>query len=150
MKAIVECLKGTKEKYELAQDGSSFVLDRMLKRKWIANYGFIPYTLQADGDGLDCYIIGKVRQAEVVDGLPICLIRCIDNMQVDNKLVCIAPTARGDIKWTVKKIFKFIRKYKKNCFPVCITWKDSNIRYEIAKCKAYYKIFRGGNSKCLY
>lgn len=144
MKALIECVKGTKEKYEIAPDGASFILNRMLKRRWIANYGFMPETLQADGDELDCYVIGKVKQGDIVDVFPICLMYCIDNLQVDNKLVCAAVNAGGNIRMAVRRIAHFVKKYKKGCFMAGVSWNESNIRYEIAKCRAYHKLFRGG------
>lgn len=143
MDVIIECTKGTYEKYEIAPDGVSFIMDRKLKRKWITNYGFVPGTLQHDGDGLDAYIIGKkLVQGEVVNALPIALIYCIDNGKVDNKLVCAAPTAERNIRRLVGKIVHFIAKYKRGSMPISVTWKESNIRYEVAKCKAYNKLFR--------
>lgn len=148
MKAIVECTKGTIEKYELAQDGS-FVFDRKLKRKWVASYGFIPGTLQADGDELDCYILGKAKQGQVVEVMPICMIYCIDNMQIDNKLICAAKTAGGSIKHQVSKVAHFVAKYKKGCMVAGVSWNSNVVRYEIAKCKAYCKLFRGGK-QCQY
>lgn len=142
MEAVVECMKGTREKYEIKD--SRLVLDRVLKRRWIAAYGFISNTLQADGDELDCYILGKVAQGHKVEVLPICMIYCIDNAQVDNKLVCATKTARGSIKRQVKRIAHFIAKYKKGCFMAGMTWSSDVMRYEVAKCTAYRKLFRGG------
>lgn len=146
MKALVECLKGTKEKYE--KEGDRLVLDRYLKRRWVANYGSIPNTLQADGDELDCYIIGKnLHRGQIVDALPLCIIYVVDNGFIDNKIICAAGTAsKYGIHRTVSKIFRFIEKYKKNCFPVFISWKPQNTTYELAKCKAYYNLFKGGES----
>ena len=146
MEALVECLKGTKEKYE--KDEEKLVLNRYLKRKWITNYGCILNTLQADGDELDCYIIGKnLHRGQIVDTLPLCIIYCIDNGQVDNKVICAAPTAgKHNFHTIVNRIFKFIEKYKKNSFPVFVSWRPQNITYELAKCKAYYNLFKGGES----
>ena len=150
VKVLVECLKGTKEKYEKSTNGDTLILDRLLKRKWVANYGCILNTLQADGDELDCYIIGvKLDRGQVIDAMPICIIYVIDNMVVDNKIICAAPTAgKYNINKLVKKIFRFIHKYKKNSFPVSASYKSANIQYELAKCQAYYNLFRGGKSGC--
>ena len=142
MKALVECIKGTKEKYE--SKNGELVLDRMLKKKWNSNYGCIKETLQADGDELDTYILGKVKRGEEVEVLPICIFYCIDGLDIDNKLVCAASTAGKNIKRQVKRIKHFISRYKKGSFVAGMSYKDSNIRYEIAKCKAYYKLFKGG------
>ena len=92
MLVLVECLKGTKEKYEInkaAQEGDDiFVVNRMLKRKWVANYGFVPFTLQADGDELDAYILGnKLKQGGLYEAIPVAMIYSVDHGQVDNKII---------------------------------------------------------------
>ena len=147
MIALIECEKGTKEKYELKKDtdGSlSFNLDRMLKRKWIASYGCIPFTLQADGDELDCYILGKkLKRGEIHEVMPICMLYSADNGKVDNKLI-VATAEATNIEWQVKRIIRFVSNYKKGSVVIGATWKESNITYELAKCKAYRKLFTGG------
>lgn len=146
MKAVVECIKGTREKYELAEDGKSIILNRMLDRKWVESYGYIENTLQGDGDELDTYIIGRrLVRGEKVEVLPICIVYCLDNYQIDNKLICASRTARGNIKARVRKILRFINKYKKGSYALYNSYKDINIRYELARCKALRKLFKGGN-----
>lgn len=143
MEAYIECLEGTRGKYELKADKTCFVLDRMLKRKWVASYGFIPDTLQADGDELDVYVIGKkIKQGLVKNIFPVCLIYNVDNGQIDNKLVCAASTAGRAIRSKVKKISRFVSKYKKNSFVPLVTWRWESIKFELAKCKAYAKLFK--------
>lgn len=147
MIAIAECEKGTKEKYELRRDADgslSFNLDRMLKRKWIASYGCIPLTLQADGDELDCYILGKgIKRGQVYEVMPICMLYCADNGKVDNKLIVATPTATM-VEYQIRRIIRFVERYKKGSVVLATTWKESNITYELAKCKAYRKLFIGG------
>lgn len=143
MQVLIECIEKTKEKYELAPDGVSFTVDRMLERPWEANYGFVPKTLQADGDGLDAYVLGKTSQGVVENCLPLCLIYTMDNGQVDNKLVCATVTAKCfSFKHKINKIVRFINKYKKGSQAVLVSWKADNIRYELAKCKALYRLFK--------
>lgn len=146
MEAVVECVKGTYEKIEKVVDKNgdiSFNVDRLLKHRWVSSYGYIPNTLQVDGDELDTYIIGKhLETGLIVDVLPICLVYCVDNGEVDNKLICAARTAGKNLKWAIRRIVRYIGKYKKNSYPVAVTWKESNIRYELAKCKAFYELFK--------
>ena len=93
------------------------------------------------GDELDAYVIGKAFQGEEVEALPICLVYCIDNGQIDNKLIC-ATTKAHYIKWKLYQIIYFINKYKKGSKALRVTWNPENIAYELAKCKAYAKLFR--------
>jgi len=148
MKVTVECLKGRKEKYEkvMTPHGVDFLLNRMLKRRWVANYGYVEGTLQADGDELDTYILGNdVAIGGTYEALPICMIYSVDNGEVDNKLICATRSAKN-INRTVKRIIKFVGKYKANSYVAGVTWKDFNIRYELARTKAMYKLFnKGGN-----
>lgn len=147
MKVIVECLKGRKEKYEkvMTPNGVDFLLNRMLKCRWVANYGYVAQTLQNDMDELDTYIIGRnVVIGGEYEVLPICMIYSIDNWELDNKLICATRSAKN-INRTVKRIIKFVGKYKSNSFVAGVTWKDFNIRYELARTRAMYKLFNGGN-----
>lgn len=149
MQALVECLQGTQEKYELVRQAGvtpEFVIQRLLKRKWVANYGFIPGTLQADGDELDAYILGThLERGVTYDVLPICMIYSIDNGETDNKLICGTTKARRNLRRQVKQIVRFVNKYKKGSLVLKVTWKEENLRYEVAKCKAYKHLFSGFN-----
>lgn len=147
MNVIVECLKGRKEKYEKVEtpDGVAFLLNRMLKRRWVTNYGYVADTLQGDGDELDAYILGKgLEIGGTYEALPICIIYSIDNWEIDNKLICATRSAKN-INRTVKRIKRFVGKYKRNSFVAGVSWKDFNIRYELARTRAMYKLFKGGN-----
>lgn len=78
----------------------------------------------------------------MVDVLPICIIYTNDNGEADNKLVCVAKNARW-ITYRVRRIVRFVKSYKKGSKVLSISWKPENIRYELAKCKAYYNLFKG-------
>ncbi len=58
---------GTPVKYELDKDSGALFVDRFLYTSMVypANYGFIPHTLSADGDPVDCMVVGP---APVVPG----------------------------------------------------------------------------------
>lgn len=144
IEAVVECTKGTKEKYETVDtpDGSMLLIDRVLDRRWIANYGFIPDTKQADGQELDTYILGEVQHGERLFVMPICIIYTLDGGIADNKLICVAPTATAyGIRRTVDRIARFICRYKADSLVTRISYKDIDIRYELAKTKAYKQLF---------
>lgn len=144
IEAVVECLKGTKEKYETVDtpDGSMLLIDRILDRRWIASYGFIPNTMQADGQELDTYILGEVQHGERLFVMPICIIYTQDAGVTDNKLICAAPNAPAyRVRNTVNKIARFIGRYKDDSIVTRISYKDIDIRYELAKTKAYKQLF---------
>lgn len=143
MKVLIECEKGMKYKYELNQEGDEFLIKRNLKKGWLANYGFVLDTLQDDGDELDVYVLGeKLQQGEIAEVIPDSLIYCIDNGRIDNKLICLTERIRFK-KYKIKKIAKYIKKYKKETTPTRITWNKDNIRYELAKCRALKNLFKG-------
>ena len=146
MEVFIECIQGTKDKYELKDtpNGRELVLDRQIKRSWISNYGSILYTLQADGDELDTYVIGKhLIQGERYKAFPICMLYTIDNGVADNKLITVVNGSYRRVMKKVKAIIRFVDKYKQGSKVYAISWKESNIIYEIAKCKAFYNLFKG-------
>lgn len=148
MRALVECEKGTKGKFELelTEEGITFKLNRVLKHKWVASYGYIPKTLQGDSDELDTYILGKkLRQGEMYEIFPLCLVYVLDQGQIDNKLICgTLTTSKHNLKRQMNKVRRFIAKYKRGCIVLGLTFDTDNIRFELAKCKALYQIFKKG------
>ena len=88
--AVIEITRGDKKKYELDKETGCIILDRILytSMQYPANYGFIPSTLDGDGDCLDCYIIGDtlpVKSVAIV--YPRLCIDCIDHDGQDYKII---------------------------------------------------------------
>nr|DAH56601.1 MAG TPA: Inorganic pyrophosphatase [Caudoviricetes sp.] len=146
MRATVECKKGSTVRYEY-KDGvvtQSFVV----KKPYIESYGYVEDTLQADGDALDCYIIGKgLDVGDSVDVVAVAAIICFDEGQRDDKYICIARGSRVSswrLKHTIKKLVRAIRKYKKGAVVVGVKNSGSWMHYELTKYRKYKKIFIGG------
>lgn len=144
LNAVIECEKGTKERYEKGKDGK-LSFKGNVKRSWIEAYGFIENTLQADGDELDTYIIGrKLKRGDQKKVFPIMLIVCKDNGRQDNKLVCTTSERRKVSKLLLTKLVRAVEKYKKGSKVFNVELNDTHIAYEVAKCKALRAHFEEG------
>ena len=115
LRVLVECEKGSANKYEYDDKLDIMVIVRELnpKYKYIYNYGCIPRTLAGDGDNLDAIIIGStlIRSGTVINALPIAIVRTIDEGQEDDKIICV-PYYTKHGKINIKKIMKYLKNYK--------------------------------------
>lgn len=94
VKSLVEIPKNSRVKYELDKETGLLKLDRVLYSSvmYPANYGFIPQTLDGDGDPLDILVICSERVE------PLCLLQAriigymhmIDSGQTDRKIIAVA------------------------------------------------------------
>lgn len=92
--AFIEISRGSRAKYEIDKKSGLLILDRVLHSSvyYPVNYGFLPRTLQLDGDPLDVLV---VSQADIV---PHCLVqvriiglmRMIDQGVTDDKIIAVA------------------------------------------------------------
>lgn len=92
--AFIEISRGSRAKYEIDKKSGLLYLDRVLfsSVQYPVNYGFLPRTLQADGDPLDVLVIS---QADIT---PFCLVqvrviglmRMIDQGVMDDKILAVA------------------------------------------------------------
>lgn len=91
--AIVEITKGSKNKYEYDPDTGLLKLDRILytSTHYPHNYGFIPLTLDYDGDPLDVLIISSEPMLPLseVKCRPIGVLEMIDGGLVDYKVMAV-------------------------------------------------------------
>lgn len=83
-RAVVEVTRGTQVRREVSNDAPQlFPVTKVHHIPFFANYGFIPSTLDGDGDCLDCYIVG--------DNLPVGSVAivyprlCIDYVDKDGQ-----------------------------------------------------------------
>lgn len=115
LRVLVECEKGSANKYEYDDKLDRMVIVRELhpKHKYIYNYGCIPRTLAGDGDNLDAIVIGKeiIRSGTLVNVFPIAVVRTIDRGEQDDKIIC-SPYYTKHGKVNVRKIVKYLRNYK--------------------------------------
>ncbi len=93
--AVVECIKGERNKYEYDKDVPGVVLDRVLHSSvhYPSDYGFIPRSHYDDDDPLDVLVL--VEDATfpgcVVEARPVALMRMDDDGEKDDKVIAV-PT----------------------------------------------------------
>jgi inorganic pyrophosphatase len=89
---------GTAVKYELDEESGALFADRFLEAAMFypANYGFIPHTLAADGDPLDCMVVAPaaVAPGAVVRARPVGALLMEDEAGSDEKILAV-PLGRG-------------------------------------------------------
>ena len=92
IKVVLEIPKGSLEKIEWDRHQGLFVLDRILPNifKLPENYGFIPQTLDEDGDELDVLFISeqKLTSGLLIDQVRVlAVLRFIDGGEADHKII---------------------------------------------------------------
>ncbi|MFC6615083.1 inorganic diphosphatase [Halopenitus salinus] len=91
--AVVECLKGERNKYEYDKDVPGVVLDRVLHSNvhYPSDYGFIPRSYYDDEDPFDVLVL--VEDATfpgcVIEARPIALMRMDDDGEQDDKVIAV-------------------------------------------------------------
>lgn len=107
---VVEIPMGSNMKIEWDRENAVFALDRVEPRAFAkpTNYGFIPQTLDEDGDELDALIItddplpsGIVLEARVLG-----VMKFVDDGEVDDKIVVVPADDRnnGDAYQTLEDV----------------------------------------------
>jgi inorganic pyrophosphatase len=90
---IVEISKGSKNKYELDKATGLIKVDRVLFSAvhYPANYGFVPRTLEEDGDPVDVLVLGQepIVPLALVDARAIGGFEMRDEHGVDAKIIAV-------------------------------------------------------------
>ncbi|MGD8603018.1 MAG: inorganic diphosphatase [Anaerolineales bacterium] len=93
--AVVECPKGTENKYQFDTAKSAIILDRVLytAMHYPGDYGFIPRTLDDDGDPLDVLVLvtNPTFPGCIIAVRPIGILRMEDETCRDDKILAV-PT----------------------------------------------------------
>lgn len=94
LNCIVEISKGSKVKYELDKSTGLLRLDRVLYSSvhYPINYGFIPQTLDYDGDPLDILVLCQesIEPLCLVEAKIIGVMHMVDNGDNDDKIIAVA------------------------------------------------------------
>ncbi|WP_434414593.1 inorganic diphosphatase [symbiont of Argiope bruennichi] len=143
IKVINEIPKNSSVKYEYCQKEKRIVVDRILagSEKYPTNYGFIPDTLDDDGDPLDVLIFchQRILPNVMVEVRVVGMLEIIDDGEIDNKIISVVendPFNKEindifDLKEHEKKVVKnFFENYKK------LENKVVNVKNFVAKEKA--------------
>ncbi len=97
---VIEIPTGSNHKIEWDRDNACFMLDRVEPIAFAkpCNYGFIPQTLDEDGDELDALIItdqplttGIYMTAKVLG-----VMKFVDDGEVDDKIICVPADDRNN------------------------------------------------------
>ncbi len=153
---VVEIPEGSRLKVEWDRKHAAFMLDRVEPRIFAkpCNYGFIPQTLDEDGDELDTLIIcpeplatGVWLEAKVIG-----VMKFEDDGEVDDKIVCVpadnrddadAITSLSDIPHLVKQLehhFTHYKDLKKPGSTKVLGWGDSEeAKQIIVSCMQRFK-----------
>jgi inorganic pyrophosphatase len=93
-KSIIEIPIGSKVKYELDKETGLLRLDRVLYSSfhYPVNYGFIPQTLDCDGDPLDILVICSepIASLSLVEAKVIGVMNMVDSGDNDDKIIAVA------------------------------------------------------------
>lgn len=113
---IVEIPKGTNSKYELVDGSFDKVIEvRKVIGKYPFYYGCFPQTYAGDKDPLDMILLTnkKYKILDIVEVIPIGVIRTIDDGEVDDKIFVIPANERiKNLKKHIAKAIKFLKTYK--------------------------------------
>ncbi len=91
--AVVECVKGERNKYEYDKDISAIILDRVLHSNvhYPGDYGFIPRTWYDDDDPLDVLVLieDQTFPGCIVNTRPVALMKMNDSGEMDDKVIAV-------------------------------------------------------------
>ncbi|MDR2063467.1 MAG: inorganic diphosphatase [Candidatus Nomurabacteria bacterium] len=113
---VIEIPKGSVQKIEWRRNLGCFMLDRMEPEVFAkpANYGFIPQTLDEDGDELDVLLISdqKLTTGVFVKAKILGVMHFVDDGEVDDKIIAVVADDRnlGDIYETYEDLPKQLIK----------------------------------------
>jgi len=90
---VVEIPMGSSVKYEFDKEACMVRVDRFLYTSMVYpfNYGFIPGTLEEDGDPVDVLVISRepVAPGSVIEAVPIGLLEMEDEEGPDSKVIAV-------------------------------------------------------------
>lgn len=91
---VTEIQRNTRNKYEYDAKMGVFKLNRVLYTYYPADYGFIPRTLDDDGDPLDAVLLinEPTFTGCVTVARPVANIKMIDDKAQDDKIVAVSTT----------------------------------------------------------
>ena len=104
---IIECPRGSKNKYEIDKETGLIKLDRAMKtsQDYPFDYGFVPQTLWEDNDPLDVIVLSTYVLAPgiLVEARPVAVMRMVDCGEGDDKIIAVP---KNDPRWDNVKDMK--------------------------------------------
>ncbi|MDW0136969.1 MAG: inorganic diphosphatase [Nitrososphaeraceae archaeon] len=157
---MIEIPKGSNIKYEYDTESGFILVDRKLftAMYYPCNYGFIPNTLEKDGDPLDVLVLGETPLAplSLIKVIPVGVLQTEDEEGQDSKIVAI-PTSKIDpsfstvqdiedvpqhLKDQIKHFFEHYKELEKGKFVKISGWegKESAARKITDAISSYQKV----------
>ena len=149
VEAFIEIPAYSKVKYELDKDSGHLRMDRVLFSAvhYPQNYGFIPRTLDHDGDPLDILVVmsDAVTPGALVEAKVLGVMHMIDQGKIDDKIIAVAT---GDIAfskvnelndlppYTIEAIVRFFKDYK------LLEKKTTKIEDDLGDKESAYKVIQ--------
>ena len=103
---VIEISKGSNIKYEIDKESGLLFVDRKLFTAMFypCNYGFIPSTLEGDGDPVDVLVIGEfvVAPLSILRAIPVGILLTEDEEGQDSKIIAI-PISKIDSSFSYIK-----------------------------------------------
>jgi inorganic pyrophosphatase len=148
---VIEMTRGSRNKYEYDARRGVFRLDRVLYTYFPCDYGFIPQTLDDDGDPLDAVLLinEPTFTGCVTIARPVANIKMVDAGVLDDKIVTVSTTdpfyrhikTLEDIPPSlVKELTYFFENYKRaeEKTTKVKQWEDADEAKEIIKWSINY------------
>lgn len=149
---LVEIPMGSSVKYELDEESCLPKVDRFLYTSMVYpfNYGFVPGTLEDDGDPVDVLVISRepVLPGSIIEAVPIGLLEMEDEEGVDSKVIAV-PKPKLDpyyaawkdvsdlpeiLKDRIKHFFEHYKELEPGKWVKVVGWKGAEeARKKIAK-----------------
>ena len=150
---VIEMTRGSRNKYEFDTRHGIFRLNRVLYTYFPCDYGFIPQTLDDDGDPLDAVLIidEPTYTGCVVSARPVANIKMFDEGAIDDKIVTVATadpfyghirTLKDIPSSVVRELTYFFDNYKRAEDKVTKVerWEDADEAMKIIDwARLYYK-----------
>ena len=112
LNVVIEIPTGSNHKIEWDREHACFMLDRVEPMAFAkpCNYGFIPQTLDEDGDELDVLMITDqpLTTGIWMKGRILGVMKFVDDGEVDDKIICVPEDDRnnGDLYKTLEDLPK--------------------------------------------
>lgn len=157
---MIEIPKGSNIKYEYDSESGFILVDRKLftAMYYPCNYGFIPNTLEKDGDPVDVLVLGETPLAplSLIKVIPVGVLQTEDEAGQDSKIVAI-PTSKIDpsfstvqdiedvpqhLKDQIKHFFEHYKELEKGKFVKISGWegKEYAVRKITDAISSYQKV----------
>lgn len=112
LNVIIECPKGSKNKYEIDKETGLIKMDRAMKtsQDFPFDYGFSPRTLWEDGDALDVVVLSTypLFPGILVEARPVGVMHMIDCGEGDDKIISVP---QNDPRWDIVKDIKDVNPH---------------------------------------